>query len=706
MAQRSAVRSPLARGVARTLPVLATCLVGAVLALAVAPPVRADRASAAAALPAGGQPILVVVRSPWSSNDWDDVPRRPELAVYPDGQLLITKSDGRLWGGVLPRETLLDLVDFLANDVQMASLSMTYFVSSPLTTFTTYTFTTRSGTSSVRRRASGGFGTNVKAVEAQLDRVDQRMLELADRADRPYAPGRLLVVSRLVVADPALPVWAWNDAVPFAALGDATDLARRGAILADDDARLVRDAVEQSSAWRLGDRAHELRLRPALPHELAMGVWRNPAAKAPPVAAAPVPVPAPAPTPAPVAPVPATPASMSDGSPMGPAVPAATLPTLPPPSVPVPVPVAPAPVPLPEPAPAPVPSPAPEPTPAPAPAPGPNPAPAPDGAASDWRDDDVDFAGVQKILADMKRKTSGSPHGDFWKKDYDAFLKYEFTLLTVEGKMKLLKPGDSAGSNLIRALRGAPLLVTKADGSVHEETFSVMPPKGGPMKPDDIEKIRRWIDHGAPKTRPDGAGGGTPAAPPAAPEAPTAPAPTAPAPTAPAPTVPTAPAAPAATVVSKVTLSVVGADAVSLGNRAAAEDGNAPPRLFVACDAAAWDRIFTDLLPAQGGPHGATVAKELATIRAAVKGYDWTGSPLLLVVAPASDNYAWEVGGAVEILSDGTGRISLTHRHEERAYAVAPEIVVRWGLFRADTTGCPRRLVLQTPTKTVTATGD
>jgi hypothetical protein len=102
----------------------------------------------------------------------------------------------------------------------------------------------------------------------------------------------------------------------------------------------------------------------------------------------------------------------------------------------------------------------------------------------------VDFAGVQKILVDMKRKTSGSPHGDFWKKDYDAFLKYEFTLLTIEGKMKLLKPGDSAGSNLIRALRGAPLLVTKADGSVHEETFSVMPPKGGPMKPDDIEKIR------------------------------------------------------------------------------------------------------------------------------------------------------------------------------------------------------------------------
>ena len=111
------------------------------------------------------------------------------------------------------------------------------------------------------------------------------------------------------------------------------------------------------------------------------------------------------------------------------------------------------------------------------------------------------------------------------------------------------------------------------------------------------------------------------------------------------------------------------------------------------------------MLPTQGGPHGAAVAKALASLRGAVKGYDWAGSPLLLLVAPASDNYAWEVGGAVEILSDGTGQVPITHKHEARTYAVAPEILVRWGLFRADTTGCPRRLVLKTPTKLVPATG-
>ncbi len=112
-------------------------------------------------------------------------------------------------------------------------------------------------------------------------------------------------------------------------------------------------------------------------------------------------------------------------------------------------------------------------------------APVSDGSVSDWRDDDLDFAGLQQLLTDMKRKTSGSPHGDFWKKDYDAFVKYEFALQTVEGKVKLLEPGNGAGSNLVRALRGAPLLVRKPDGSMKEEAFSVMPPKGAPMKAAD-----------------------------------------------------------------------------------------------------------------------------------------------------------------------------------------------------------------------------
>ena len=734
MAHRSAVRPSSSRsagsaGVVRVARVAALAiLVGGATAV-VAPTARADRASAASAMPAGGQPFLLVVRSPWSSNDWDEVPRRPEIAVYPDGQLLMMKSDGRLWGGVLPREQVLDLMDFLASDVQMASLAMTYYVSSPLTTFTTYTFTTRSGTNAVRRRASGGFGTNVKPVEAQLDRVDRRLLDLADRADRPYAPGRLLVVSRPVVADPALPVWAWNDAVPFAALGEATDLARRGAILTDADARLVRDAAEQSAAWRFGELALELRLRPALPHESALGVWRNPAAKAPPVAVVPpvavippvavvppvavTPPSGPAPTPssgpppppppsaapsAPRPPAPTEPAPIElaprrDGAPAGPAVPAPTLPDVPPP--PIPAPSAPAAA-----------TPASAAVPAPAPAPSVAAPPTATVGASDWRANDLDFAGLQQLLTDMNRKTSGSPHGDFWKKDYDAFLKYEFALQTVEGKVKLLEPGNSAGSNLVRALRGAPMLVRKPDGRIQEEAFSVMPPKGAPMKAADLERVARWIDHGAPKTRPDGA---APAATPPTPtgEAPFAdPVPSGPVPSGPGPEGPAASTAPAeAKVVSQVALSLVGADTVKLGSQFAAEDGNAPPRLFVACDAAGWERIFTDLLPNQGGPHGATVAARLATIRAAVKGYDWDGAPLVLIVGPASDNYAWACGTAVDVLADGTGRIPLTHTHETRIYAAAPEIGVRWALHRADTTGCPRRIVLKTPATIVPAIG-
>ncbi len=113
------------------------------LGLSATLPVRAawaDRASAEAAMPADkAVPFLLVTKTTTTSGAWDDLPRLPEYAVYPDGQFLIQKSDRRLWGGVLPREQVLDVMDFLASDVQMASLSLTYYVSMPLTTFTPYT---------------------------------------------------------------------------------------------------------------------------------------------------------------------------------------------------------------------------------------------------------------------------------------------------------------------------------------------------------------------------------------------------------------------------------------------------------------------------------------------------------------------------------------------------------------------------------------
>ena len=38
---------------------------------------------------------------------------------------------------------------------------------------------------------------------------------------------------------------------------------------------------------------------------------------------------------------------------------------------------------------------------------------------SDWKEDDLDYAGLQKLFVDLNRKTSGSPHGKFWTKAYE-----------------------------------------------------------------------------------------------------------------------------------------------------------------------------------------------------------------------------------------------------------------------------------------------
>jgi mono/diheme cytochrome c family protein/ketosteroid isomerase-like protein len=137
---------------------------------------------------------------------------------------------------------------------------------------------------------------------------------------------------------------------------------------------------------------------------------------------------------------------------------------------------------------------------------------APAGAA-DWRTDDLDYAGVIAIFRSLAEKAPGSPHKVFWvdpsdktkDRPYADFVKSEFALTSRDGKVVLMKPGDSANSNLVRALRGETLLVTLPNGKVEEWPLeSVMPP--GKKKPTDlqIELLARWIDHGCPEKRPAG----------------------------------------------------------------------------------------------------------------------------------------------------------------------------------------------------------
>jgi mono/diheme cytochrome c family protein len=168
--------------------------------------------------------------------------------------------------------------------------------------------------------------------------------------------------------------------------------------------------------------------------------------------------------------------------------------------------------------------------------PGATDGPRPPVDAGDWREGDLDFAGVVKVLADLNQKASGSPHGRFWTKSYADFLAFEFTTASGE-KVRLVKPGDGAGSNLVRALLGEPLEGT-VDGKPVVVPGKPMPPKGAKPTPEQIEQIRRWIDRGAPEKRPEGPGGAPPS-PPAEPAAPGTPPPT------PAPPAPTPPPAPA-----------------------------------------------------------------------------------------------------------------------------------------------------------------
>ena len=581
-------------------------LVPSLLVLASAAlPASADRASATAAMPT--EPTTPFLRIAGVSEDapFVGLVSLPDYAVYPDGTFLVQMRDGRLWGGRLPPEQTTDLMDFLLSDVGLGALRLDYTMHSPFASATDYAIQTRTGRNVVRKWSKGiGAGDGERA----LKRLDERLFTMAPAvATAPYDSGRLFVVSRRVRPDDVLPVWAKNDTIPFAALLAATDADRtRGAVLQEEERRLVGEALAQSGAWRLGAEAAEFRVRPAFPEETALPAWRSPTAPKAPSGVTPA-------GPTPAGPTPAV------GPEAG--APPAAAPTGANPAGPAPVAGAP---------------------------------------AGDWRADDLDYAGLVQLLKDLKRPTTGAPHGKFWTKPYAAFVAFEFE--AGGGVVKLIVKGDGAKSNLVRALEGKPLTVTMPDGKTKEETFALMPPKGGPVPPGDIERIRRWIDHGAPETKPEGAGGGgAPASEPGA----------------------TAPStAPAATTVSTATLSLVGEATLRLGDRASQDDGGAPPTLYVACGQESWLRMF-ERIRARGA-NGPTIADQLTNVRDEVKGYDFGGSPLLVLIGPATDNYALEVAPKLEMLSDGSARLSVTHRHEVRNYVKAPEVLVRWAIYRSD----------------------
>ena len=583
-----------------------------------AAPARADRPSAAGAMPKDpNAAFLTVYKRPSRTGPFDDLPRLPEYAAYSDGTFLVQKSDGNLWVGRLPREQTLDLMDFVLTDTGLWDLELKYLPPSPFATWTEYSLRTALGVHTARRRDSLSIGPGVSDGERVLKRLDQRLFGMADLADRPYDPGRVLVVSRRVEVDRQQPEWTMNDTLPFAAFVDATDVERvQGAILEDVDARAFSAAFAQSRVWRFGGVAVELRDRPAYPEEASVPAWKNPLARTRPPVLPPTPPPGPMPPP-----------------------------------------------------------PAPPPGPLPVPPPVPAPLPPPQPGVGDWRPDDVDYEGVVKILTEPKRRSTGAPHGQFWKKTRDELCGYEFE--TADGKVRMLIVGDGAHSNLVRALLNQPLTVQRPDGTTFEKAYGVMPPKGDPVSPADVERIRRWIDHGAPEKKPEGGGSGTPPPPPVPGPGPG----------------PVAPLPPEPVVSGQLPMILVGEQAIALGDAAPQDDGALPPTLFVACDPEAWARIFDTHLP-RVGKNGARVAEMLRPVREEVGGYDWGTSPLLLFVSPATDNYDLQIAQNLDVLSTGGGRIDVKHVHQLRTYVKAPVVIVKWAIFRVDSK-CPGRVLLR-----------
>jgi hypothetical protein len=101
------------------------------------------------------------------------------------------------------------------------------------------------------------------------------------------------------------------------------------------------------------------------------------------------------------------------------------------------------------------------------------------------------MAGYARVV-EILDKAIGGPgaqirvHGAFWR----GLTRDQFINKSVFG-LKLIELGNSAGSNLIRALKG--------EAPFDESSFSRMPSGRPPVPADQIAEIAAWIDAGAPE---------------------------------------------------------------------------------------------------------------------------------------------------------------------------------------------------------------
>lgn len=113
---------------------------------------------------------------------------------------------------------------------------------------------------------------------------------------------------------------------------------------------------------------------------------------------------------------------------------------------------------------------------------------------------DLGYAEVKELLAGLGKSARTAPHGNFWDEDYQPFIDFEFTYESpAEVFIRMIVPWDSRMSNLIRGLRGEPILACSGGTNLVELSVRRMPVGVAPMSDADTARIAAWIDAGCPE---------------------------------------------------------------------------------------------------------------------------------------------------------------------------------------------------------------
>jgi hypothetical protein len=112
----------------------------------------------------------------------------------------------------------------------------------------------------------------------------------------------------------------------------------------------------------------------------------------------------------------------------------------------------------------------------------------------------ISYAGVQALFRGLGKDGKTAPHENFWELPWAQFVTLRFPDYDDGGTIRMVVPGDSRASNLIRALKdGRGIEVDLGDGNTLVKDIARMPKQAEPMKDEDIAKIARWIDAGCPE---------------------------------------------------------------------------------------------------------------------------------------------------------------------------------------------------------------